>query len=70
MQYLFRRKKFWKKLYDIVKRRGVWGKEKLKFSVSNFVSILKVGSHLNYFYKLLLGKVFAIVCVTGKHAYP
>lgn len=69
LQYLFRHKKFWKKLYGIVKK-GVWGKEKLKFSVSNFINILRIVSHLNCFYKLLMGKAFAIVCVTGKHAHP
>lgn len=37
-QYLFVHKKFWEKLYDIVKRREVWGKEKLAFSVSDVIN--------------------------------
>lgn len=52
-------------------KKGEFGENKsLNFLLSNFINILRVVSHLNYFYKLLLGKVFAIVCVTGKQAYP
>lgn len=37
-QYFFKQKKFWEKLSGIVKRMWTWGKEKLTFSVSDFIN--------------------------------
>lgn len=36
LQYLFRHKTFWGKLYGTVKK-GVWGNNKPTFPVSNFI---------------------------------